>query len=208
VRPRLRAGSDRGTTLTEVLVGMGIMTVFMSIFTGVVVNMYSTAGHTEAITTTSGQLSNAFVKLDKLVRYSSAISTPSGTVNAAGDYYVELQSSNTGSTLCTQLQLDTVNNNLNQRTWSVPSANTVTGLTSFTPLAANVTASAAPFVMRAAGLSSFEQLTVNLASTSGTTPTTSTSSITFTAVNSGDSSTKVQADATLSDSVCQEAGRP
>ena len=115
---------ERGTSMMEVIVGMGLMTVFMAIFTSTMFSVYRASSHTESVVVSSGQLNAAFLKLDKLVRYASAISTPSSTANAAGNYYVEIQTTNSGSTVCSQLRLNTATKVLSQRSWRVPSAGT------------------------------------------------------------------------------------
>ena len=64
---------DAGVTTIELIVGMLVMVVFMTIFTGAVVSMATTINKVEAVTTSSQQTNTAFLRLDKLIRYSSAI---------------------------------------------------------------------------------------------------------------------------------------
>lgn len=203
-----KAAREQGTSMMEMVVGMGLMAVFLAIFTTSMFSVYRISNHTESLTVTSGQLNTAFLKLDKLVRYASAVSTPSSTANAAGNYYVEVQSTSSGATVCTQLRLNTGTGILAQRNWQVPSAGTATGLTSFAPLASGITANGQPFVLVANGSVDYEQLTFNLRATFGSAGTGSDSTVTFTALNSNDSSQKARTDPTGPDSVCQEVGRP
>ncbi|MBV9820870.1 MAG: hypothetical protein JO144_01395 [Actinobacteria bacterium] len=199
---------DRGTSMMEVIVGMGLMAVFMAIFTSTMFSVYRASNHTESVVVSSGQLNTAFIKLDKLVRYASAISTPSSTANGAGNYYVEVQTTNSGSTVCSQLRLNTTTKVLYQRDWRVPSAGTATGLTSFRALSSGIEANGQPFVLTATSSIDFEQLTFNLQSTWGSPAANSDTNITYTALNSNDSSQRARTDPTVPDSVCQEVGRP
>jgi hypothetical protein len=140
--------------------------------------------------------------LDKLVRYASGISTP-GTGGSSGDYYVEWSSNYTGSQVCTQLRVDLASQQLQTRSWNV-SGSTASGLTGWTPLVSNIanpaTASPTyvPFTLQAQSTElGYQQLTVNLAATSGSAQsTTSRSSVTFVALNSSSSATP--------SSVCQQ----
>ncbi len=205
---RTLAADDRGTSMMEMIVGMGLLAVFMAMFTGTMLSLYKASNHTESVTVTSGQLNAAFLRLDKLVRYASAISTPSTAPNGAGNYYVEIQATNSGSTVCTQLRLNTSTDVLAQRSWQVPSAGTATNITAFGTLASGIEPDGQPFVLTPDGSVDFEQLTFNLQSSLGSQGTSSDSDITFTALNSNDSSQRARTDPTTPDSVCQEVGRP
>ena len=207
-RNRLPADDrERGTTLMEMIVGMGLMGVFLAVFTASMLSVYQASNHTESVTVGSGQLNAAFLRLDKMIRYASAISTPSITANGAGNYYVEIQSTNSGSTVCTQLRLNTGTQVLSQRSWQVPSAGTATNISSFGALASGIQANGQPFVLVPNGSVDFEQLTFNLQSSLGNNAS-SNSNVTFTALNSNASSEKARTDPATPDSVCQEVGRP
>lgn len=207
-----RPGGDTGTSLLELVVGMTIMSVFLGIFTGAVVMMNKAENKAEAVSVSATQLNQAFLLLDKTVRYAAAISPP-GT-GASGDWYVELRATSTGS--CTQFQVDITTQTLGKRTWDVSAAGTPSNLTppgptpAFTPVASGIsnggvaTGSAdQPFVAVAPATNAlFQQLTVNLVSPagSGATQTTSRSSFTFSAVNSTVPVPTAP--------ICQEEGRP
>ncbi|HEU5269579.1 MAG TPA: hypothetical protein VFU36_06600, partial [Jatrophihabitans sp.] len=160
---------ERGTSLMEMVVGMGLLGVFLAVFTGSMVSVYQASNHTESVTVSAGQLNAAFLRLDKLVRYASAISTPSSTANAAGNYYVEIQATNSGSTVCTQLRLNTGTGVLAQRSWQVPTSGTATNISSFGALASGLQPDGQPFVLVPNGSVDFEQLTFNLQSSLGNT---------------------------------------
>lgn len=187
--PRSGTRSDRGVTLMELMVGMTIMTIFMAMFTGAVVMMYNSTSKTEAIGDTASQLSMVFSRLDKSVRYASAITFPNA-VSADGNWYVKWQGlASDGTQQCTELQFDTSDHQLKQRTWLITS----NPPPSFTPIASNVYVAADastnpdhwPFrQVTAVGLN-YQLLGVYLvAETSGRAgPTTSISDVTFTAFN-------------------------
>jgi type II secretory pathway pseudopilin PulG len=197
---------DDGTTLIELTVGMIIMSIFLAMFTGAVVAMNRAENKAEAVSLSSGQLNQAFLTLDKTVRYAAAISTP-GT-GALGDWYVEMRSTNQGSEVCTQLRID--GQQLQRRTWTVTNAvaaapTTWAPLTSYVSNGAAPTGATQPFVLltpAAANNTNFQQLTFNLSTVAGggSTQTTSLSSFTFTAIDSTMPASTAP--------VCQEQGRP
>jgi type II secretory pathway pseudopilin PulG len=199
VRARLadtRREPEAGTTLMEMVIGMTIMAIFMSMFTTAVVIMTQTANKVDSVTVSATQANLAFLKLDKLIRYASAISTP-GT-GSSGDTYVEVLLTNTGAAQCTQLRVDPPSQQLQQRGWGVDSNGNATAASSWLPLASGVTGGR--FVIPAAGASLYQQLQITLSTSSGnTSPSTANRSMTFTAINSN---------LNQNASVCQQWGRP
>lgn len=206
-----RTHNDTGTTLIELVVAMTIMTIFLTIFTGAMLSMFRSVNKVEGITDTSAQVSMALNRLDSTLRYASAISPPPTDVNgnpsasADGNWYVAFQSTYTGSTVCTQLRLNTTKRQLQQRTWSVSSGGAAEDITAWRPLASQIEPVAAqgnavpPFKFHAAdGSILHEQLRVRFAAVTGggNQTTTSISDVIFTAFN-----------ATLNtptDGICQE----
>jgi hypothetical protein len=206
---RARVHGDAGTTLAELIVGMALMAIFMTIFTGATLMMTNTTNKVEAVALSSGQSNQAFLTLDKMVRYAATISTPGKNTTGTNDWYVELDTTNTGSEVCTQLRVDIATKQLQDRTWTV-SGTSYTTPTGWLPLASGVTngsaavgSTDAPFTTPAAvtgAASAYQQLQITLVTTSNSAnSTTSRSSTNFTAINS--------AIATAS-TVCQQAGRP
>ncbi len=189
-RLRRRMSPDEGTTLIELMVGMILMVVFMAMFTGAIVMMNSAMNKSQAVNLTSSQLNVAFLSLDDTVRYASFISTPGK--GKSGDWYVELRSTNRGTEICSQLRVNTAAQQLQRRSWTV--LNTIASTPSaWVPIASGITARAAdggltqPFALvPLRANASSQQLTVTLVapSGSGSSLTNSTSSCTFTALNS------------------------
>jgi len=207
VRDRHPSGDD-GTTLMELIVGMAIMVVFMAIFTGAIVMMTQTGNKVEAVSLSASQNGQAFQRLDKTVRYAVGITAP-GTSSTSGDWYVELDTTNTGTEVCTQLRVDKTTKQLQQRKWSIINQ-AATAASSWAPMTDNITngsaasgSSTTPFTIPAAAngaSTNFQRLTITLVATSGNSQTsTLQTQMTFTALNS--------TTATPSTS-CQQWGRP
>jgi hypothetical protein len=200
---------DRGTSLAELVVGMMVMGIFMTIFTGAVVSMAKTVTKVEAVTTSTAQVNNAFLQLDRRVRYADAISTIGPATGTSGDSYVELGSVPSAASVqrCTQLRVDVGSQKLQLRTWTATGSTTYSDLTGWTPLASFIVpldasgASYQPFSTPpvSGAPTSFQRLTITLvAGTSGaSSPSTTKTSFTYTAFNSS------VADATNA-TVCQQ----
>lgn len=200
----ITARDDDGTTLIELVVGMMVMSVFLGLFTTAVVAINRAENKTEAVSLSTSQLNQAFLTLDRTVRYATAISTPgTGTL---GDWYVELRTTNTGTEVCTQLRIDS--QQLQRRTWTVTnsvgsSPTAWLPLTSYVANGAVVAGTSQPFVLVApVNDTAFQQLKFNLSilSGGGSTQTSTLSSFTFTATNS-----TIPAP---TGAVCQQQGRP
>ena len=196
---RLRAHrptGDAGTTLMELIVGMVLMAIFMAMFTGAIVAMTSTANKVEAVTIATSQTNQAFLTLDKQVRYAVVI-TPPGQSTISGDWYVEYEyaksdpASPTVTYTCAQLRVDQSSQQLQERT-GAPGASTPSA---WIPLASNIVNGAAtagsttvPFTVPvpASGASTtFQRLSITLVATAGSSsPSTTQSQVTFTALNS------------------------
>lgn len=201
---RRRFHRDDGTTLIELLVGMTLMAVFLAMFTGAIVMMSSAMNKTQAVNLSATQINLAFVKLDELVRPSSAISPPGP--GRSRDWYTELRTTTSGTEVCSQLRLDSTSQQLQIRTWDVVNA-TASRPSSWVPLASGITSegvpSGPPFsLVPTQDNVALQQLTFSLSSAAGAgaSMTTSTSSFTLTALNS--------TLPTPAGPICQQQGRP
>jgi type II secretory pathway component PulJ len=209
---------DDGTTTMELVVGMSLMAVFMIIFTASITSMYASANKAESLNNSSGQLNQAFSRLDKEVRYASSLTTEG--IGTDTNWYVEFLTTNTGTPICTQLRIDTTANQLQQRTWTVTGASgntTASGLTTWVPIANGITNGGAtagaadqPFTFVPANPTlNSQQLKIYLAAKAGasTSATTSVTSLTFTAVNT-DLNTPIDNPTTHVRAACNEVTRP
>jgi prepilin-type N-terminal cleavage/methylation domain-containing protein len=143
-------GDDRGATLIELLVGMVVMSLGMTIFTTATLQIYRSLQWTERATAARDQLSLAFGRLDREVRYASEISMPGSAIADGIDYwFVEYATvRNSAEDWCSQLRVPKpqagvglANSNLQLRTWQLGA--TPDG---FTPIASYVQPPAAnPF---------------------------------------------------------------
>jgi type II secretory pathway component PulJ len=181
---------DAGTSLLELVVGMTLMGVFLTMFSGAITLMYTSANKSQALTDTSAELNQAFNRLDSSVRYASAISQPGRS--AANDWYVEFQTTNTAAVVCTQLRINHDVRELQQRTWTVvnSSASNESGWVSIASYVINGGAPAGlnqPFIrMNPSTTTPYEALQFQLQVKKGDSQTASTSAtnLTFVALNS------------------------
>ncbi len=200
--------------MLEVMVGMALMGLFLAIFTGAMVSMYHATNKTQGVTDTSAQINAAISRLDSSLRYASAFADPSdgsgaSTTAADGNWYVAYQSTYTGSPVCTQLRVNTITSQLQERTWSVDAGGGSSGLSSWEVLAGQITPvkrnghTQPPFTVL-----DKRALRIHLSSTagSGNQQTISITDVTFTALNS--TGLDEAADGDGNTAVCQEVGTP
>jgi type II secretory pathway pseudopilin PulG len=177
---RLRA--DTGITLTEVVVSMSVMSVIMAIFTTGIIQMYRSVNKTESMLAAQSQVNTVFLRLDKEIRYASAISAP-GPGPQGPDWYVEyLLATDSGVPDCTELRLHVGTGQLQRRAWAQGAVPSPTG---WAPLVSHVV-STQPFTRPgSADAATFQQLSLALAvrSGSGRTATVRETMVTFTARN-------------------------
>jgi prepilin-type N-terminal cleavage/methylation domain-containing protein len=177
---------DRGVTLVEVMVSMSVFSVLMAIFTTGVLQMFKSNDKDMDIAQTVSQANQAFVRLDKQIRYASAISTPTNPPLASGSY-VEYLISVVNLGTCYELWYDPAQHALRSRNWP---AKGVAGNT-WSTLATGVTATT-PFTLIApVNQFTFQRLKLNLTTSVGAqkSATTAQTSVTFTALNTTVSTT-------------------
>jgi prepilin-type N-terminal cleavage/methylation domain-containing protein len=179
-------GGDAGVTLVEVVVSMTIMSIFMAIFTSAAVQMFHYETDTETATSAKTQIHLAFLRLDRDIRYASAISVPNSS-------YVEYLRTDQPDPTCTELWLDPAARQLKSRTWV---RGTTPGST-WTSIVSGVSATQ-PFTLVApVAPVTTQRLRVNLVvAPSGDTGPSRVMDLTFTATNSTSS--------TESGAVCTE----
>jgi type II secretory pathway component PulJ len=112
-----RRPDDRGTTIVELVVAMGIFTMVLSVIVGATLAMVQDVRKSENVYDASADARTAFARLDKQIRYATAINRPQpGT--SGSDRYVEFQSIDGGNALtCHQWRLLDASGQLQQRTW-------------------------------------------------------------------------------------------
>jgi hypothetical protein len=145
-----------------------------------------------------------FLRLDKEVRYASALSKPG---QVGGVWYVEMLTTNTGTPRCTQLRL-TADGRMERRSWTQGSA--VTSGEPWSQLATGLSATTPFTVLPADPTFNFQRLRVWVQATSGITGdgagatgsgSTNETDVTFTALNT---SLTTDEDASMSETVCTE----
>ncbi len=113
LRRRPAAGDDRGYSLIELVVAMGIMSIVMIVaFTGIA-QIYSATNRAEGTSFARDQLGNTFRRLDKELRYATWVGAP-GQVDGA--WYLEYAR----AAGCRQLKLS--GGTLTLASWTVPGA--------------------------------------------------------------------------------------
>jgi len=183
--------SDHGFTLVEMGVAMLIMAVFMVLIVQSMVHLVNPTLQTEAIRDSSNQLDIAFLDLDGEVRYASEIwQQYQGSPASDDNWDVVFESTYNGAPTptCTELRYNWSSGQLTQSSWALGTPTTPT----FKLLANDLTTTSDPFnafdPVTTTGNTNYqkEQLTVTLSAASGTGPAheTTSSSVTFTALNS------------------------
>jgi prepilin-type N-terminal cleavage/methylation domain-containing protein len=151
VTGRPDAGEESGFTLIELLVAMGIFTVLLSIFMTAVAQMSHVTVRVDNTQAGQAELSRAFSKLDHTLRYADSVNFP--VLSASNNWYLEFRTSATtaaASPVCTQYQLNTVNDTLAYRTWTDGNLATLTAWSVTASRIVNTTAQQ-PFTLTPAG---------------------------------------------------------
>jgi prepilin-type N-terminal cleavage/methylation domain-containing protein len=182
---RQKGPEENGFTIVEMAVSMLILSIFLVMFMTSMVHIFKPTLQTESMRDSSDQLDLAFLDLDSQVRYAYEIWQPyQGTPTTDDNWDIEYESTFNGAIYptCTELQYNYNSGELLSASWTQGS--TVTP--SFKILANDLTGTGDPFQVVQNSSNSKVQLMVTLSATSGTgggTETTS-SSVTFTALNS------------------------
>jgi hypothetical protein len=191
-----RVSGDEGTTLMELVVGMGVMLIFMTIFTSSVISMFSSTNKVQALEISSAQLATAFDRLDGQVRYATVIDAPIAPTSATPS--VAFQTDGPTATTCTQLRIQPVGTSVQlvERTWTVTvnsdGSSSASNLSSWSQLAVGITlfdqngTAVTPFAVSTPDGGTVQQLHLRLIAIEGVgqSGTRSFSDITFSALNS------------------------
>jgi type II secretory pathway pseudopilin PulG len=189
-------------TLIEVMVTLSIMGLVMMIFTTSVVQMFRAANKSESIAEAQKQINIMFLRLDKEIRYASAISVPVLDTNGWHVRYLKTDVQ-TETPTCNELRLGAAAA-LEYREWVYDASPG----TAWTVLASSVAAppDGQPFTRLAPGVTAdVYQLRLALVATSGTgeTATRSDTAVTFSALNAHRLS---PGEETSNDDICDPGG--
>jgi type II secretory pathway component PulJ len=183
IRGRLR-GDDRGVTLAELAVTTGIMSMVMAIFTTGVVQLFKAGDKNELVAATQAQLNNAFLRLDRELRYAAGFG-PVHT-DVAGNVFVEYVNTGTpdGTPQCAQMELYAAGKTLRRQVW--PQQTGVKPQNKWATLASQVNVAKSSFALVRSNRSTFQRLHVVLVvlTNPGNGQTEATTDLTFTALNS------------------------
>lgn len=190
--------------MIEVTVSMVVMSIALTIFTTGFLQVYRTMNKTESLSTAQAQVTMAFQRLDREVRYASGISTQA---QVGQDFYVEYaitppvreptatptpSPTATRTLTCVQLRLHAASRQLQRRSW--PKDVSPVTPTAWVPLVSDVVVplpggvvTEQPFTFIAAdpAVNYYQSLQVNVTVTSGggATETLRRTDVTFTALN-------------------------
>ncbi len=95
---------DAGFSLSEVMITMAIMSVLMVLVTGALIQVYRTTSATETLSDAQSELSRAFQRFDRELRYASWVATP-GTVGTGATAATYVEFAGPDETDCYQLRL-------------------------------------------------------------------------------------------------------
>jgi len=118
---RLRNGTKReeGFSLMELVVAMGIFTIFIAIFLGAVVSLARGTSQARITAESTSGVLTVFQNLDRQIRYSDSINYPG--VGATGYRYIEFRTPASSTvenvTKCTQWRFLPGKNRIESRTW-------------------------------------------------------------------------------------------
>jgi type II secretory pathway component PulJ len=180
---RIRA-DERGVTLAEMAVTTGILSMVMAIFTTGVVQLFRAGDKNERIAQTQAQLNNAFLRLDRELRYSAGF----GPVHTDGtNTFVEYVNTGTasGTPECAQLELYAATKTLRRQVW--PQQSGQKPQNKWAVLASEITIAKSSFTLAIpTENTAFQRLHVVLvvAGNPGNGQTEATTDLTFTALNS------------------------
>jgi prepilin-type N-terminal cleavage/methylation domain-containing protein len=112
---RPQSGSG-GFTLVELVVAMGLFAMLLAVLMTAVVGMEENLRKTQGIADASDQARLAFDRLDRQLRYATAVNRP---VLVGQNWYLDFSTLNmSGSKECRQWRLDSAGQLMQQRSWT------------------------------------------------------------------------------------------
>ncbi|MFC7527376.1 prepilin-type N-terminal cleavage/methylation domain-containing protein [Actinoplanes sp. GCM10030250] len=184
LRKRLPGRDDSGVTLIEVMVTTTVMMIVMAIVTTSILDIYRSVNEIDAEAEAQTQITSAFLRLDREIRYARSISDPA---LVDGSWHVEYVVNLKEVDTCVELRLNTVSRELQRRQWE----QNLTPLapTAWTTLGSHME-SAKPFNVTAPDASPltgfrYQRLNLKLTATVGKNASASqrVTDVTFTALN-------------------------
>ena len=153
LRAALATDRDRGVTIVELIVSMGMFLTVLAIFMGGVVIMTHNAVRAQSTADAAVDVRNAFQRFDKQVRYADAINKP-GLGTPSGASYVEMRTPATVSvsdvTTCTQWRWNPSTKLLQMRSWTDVTGTPGTFITVAENMVADASVPGYPFVLSVA----------------------------------------------------------
>lgn len=150
---RLKKPSDEdGMTLVELIVAMGILTILLTVSMSAVMALTKSTVRAQAVSDATDQLRVTFQRLDKEIRYASAINSPGFS---GQDYYLEYlveAGAGDGVEMCVQWRVHAATNELQRRTLKAGASSASEWQTTVTGLRNDLTVqSQLPFKVQRAG---------------------------------------------------------
>lgn len=163
-----REASDKGFTMVELMIALGIFSLFLTVVLSSIISITKASTKTQVTAQSASTELGVFQRLDHQIRYSDGINWP-GVGSPSGDMYIEFHtpasSTKVGIALCTQWRYDLLSRSLQSRSWNdvvgaVPPPTWETDLTNMP----NDGGAAYPFMLKQAtnSGSTMQQLTLTL----------------------------------------------
>lgn len=160
-----RRDREHGYTLIEVMVAMGIFSVFLALFIAGVVTVSRASTQAKLDAQTSSAIGAALQRIERSTRYADAINRP-GTVgdNAYVEWRTDASSARSGATTCTQLRYDAEAGTIAMRAWNVAQAPSTGAWSVLVTQVRGEATDTYPFamVLAADGVSNYQGLTAHI----------------------------------------------
>ncbi|GAA2248213.1 hypothetical protein GCM10010401_22600 [Rarobacter faecitabidus] len=122
---------DKGMTLVELIVAMGILTLVLAIFMAGVVAMVRTTVRADSSSSAGDQMRTVFQRMDREIRYATDINRPAIVGTRQYVEYRYMEPDNEGVAQCVQWRYDSTSKELQRRNWIDGSPASVSAWQSF-----------------------------------------------------------------------------